>query len=97
MRRQLEMIGRGVHRKSCRPRIEMQCHASCNGVETFVFEQSVSRTEQLAPPDAPTSTLFAPHFEQIGEVAVEQQPQIEAGQPVAMVLQPDPLIGCSPP
>ena len=66
-------------------------------VEALIFEHHVGRTEQLAGADAPARALFAAHLEQIGKIIVEQQRQIEARGPVAVVLQADPLIGRSAP
>jgi len=53
--------------------------------------------EQSGGADAAARAPFAAHLEQIGEVVVEQQRQVEARRPVAMVLHADPLIGRSPP
>jgi len=55
-------------------------------IEPPVFQQDVCRTQQFAGADAPARALFAAHLEQIGEVVVEQQRQLEARRPVAMVL-----------
>ena len=64
----------------------MQRRATPFAIEPIVFEHHIGGTKQLAGADAPARTPFAPHFEQIGEVIVEQQCQIEARRPVSMVL-----------
>src|SRR3979411_1259382 len=87
VRRQIEMIGRGIHRKPRRPRIEMQRGAAQLAIEPVIFEHNVGGTKQFAGADAPSRTLFAAHLEQIGEVTVEQQRQVEASPPVTIILE----------
>ena len=48
MRRQIQMVRRGVHGKPRRPRIEMQCGAARFAVEPGVFEGNVGGAKQFA-------------------------------------------------
>ena len=63
----------------------------------LIFERDIGGAEQLAGADAAARALLAAHLEQIGEIVVEQERQIEAGRPVAMVLHADALIGGAAP
>jgi hypothetical protein len=71
LRRQIEVISRGIHRKPRRLRIEMQRRAAQIAIEPVIFEHNVGGPKQFAGANAPARTCFAAHFEQIGEVAIE--------------------------
>ena len=97
MRIQLELPGRGIDREPRRTRIEMQARGPLGVVEAAIFKQHVGRPEQLAGAGSAVRTPLAAHLEQIGKIIVEQQRQLEAGALVAVVLQPDALIGRAAP
>ena len=63
----------------------------------LIFEHDIGGAEQLARADAAARPALAAHLEQIGEIIVEQQRQIEARRPVAVILQADALIGGAAP
>src|SRR6185437_10288151 len=92
LRSQLEMIRRPIYRKAGRPWIEMQRGAARLAVEPLIIERNIDRTNQLAGTGASSRTLFAAHFEQIGEIIVEQQRHVEARGGFSVILQPDALI-----
>ena len=94
---EVEMPGGAVDRKQSRARIEMQFGGSGVAVEAAIFEVDVGRAEQFARARAAARTPRATHLEQIGEIVVEQEGQVDAGGPVAMVLDADPLIGGAAP
>ena len=95
--REVEMIGRAVHRQQGRARIEMQFGRSRLAVEAAIFEADIGGAEQLARAGAAARAPGAAHLEQIGEIIVEQEGQVDAGGPVAMVLDADALIGGAAP
>jgi len=75
----------------------MQRRGACLAVETFIFEHNVGGPQQLVGTDAPPCALFTAHFEQIGEIIVEQQRYVEARGRLAVILDADPLIGRAAP
>jgi hypothetical protein len=91
------MKGRRVGGEPGRSRVEMQGGNADLTVESVIFQHDVGRTEQPAGAYSPTRPALAAHLEQIGEVIVEQQRQVEARLPVAVILQSDALIGRTAP
>ena len=95
--RQLEMIGRRVDGEPCRPRLEMQGGNACLAVEPAIFQHDIGGAEQPAGAHSPARPALATHLEQIGKIIVEQQRQVEARRPVAVILQRDALVGRAAP
>jgi len=58
LRRQIEMIRRGIHRKARWPWIEIQRGIARFAVETLIFEDNFGGTEQFAGADAPAQPPF---------------------------------------
>src|SRR6185437_12107005 len=91
------MIGRGMHGKLGRPRIEMHRRSACLAIKALVLEHDFCGTKQLVGTDSPPCALFTTYFEQIGKVIVEQQRYVEACRALAVILDADPLISRSAP
>ena len=66
-------------------------------VEPGVFQHDIGGTEQAAGAHSPARPALAAHLEQIGEIIIEQQREIEARLPVAVILQGDALVGRAAP
>ena len=81
----------------CRPRLEVQGGNACLAVEPAIFQHDIGGAEQPAGAHSPARPALATHLEQIGEIIVEQQRQVEARRPVAVILQRDALVGRAAP
>ena len=97
LRREFEVIGRRIHGKPRRTRVELKSRGADIAVEAGIFEQHLGRTEQLTGADAATRAAFATHLEQIGEIAAEQQREIENRGVLTVVLHADALVGRASP
>ena len=91
------MKGRRVGGEPGRPRLEMQGGNADLTVEPAIFQHDIGGAEQPAGAYSPARPALAAHLEQIGEIIVEQQRQVEARLPVAVILQSDALIGRAAP
>ena len=76
-----------------RRRLEAQHRLPQLGVQSLVAQDGGVRADRLAGAGAAAFPLQAAHLEQVGEIAVEQHRQAQIDRTIAMVLDPQPLIG----
>src|SRR5689334_237710 len=75
----------------------MQRRQAGHIVEPLVLERDVRRPKQASRADATTLPFLAANLEEVGKIVVEQQGDVEAGVPIAVILQADTLVGSTPP
>ena len=97
LRRKLEMIGCRIDGEPRRPRLEMQGGNAGLIVEPASIPARHRRDQASGWSPLPGAAALAAHLEQIGEIIVEQQREIEARLPVAVILQGNALVGRAAP